>query len=163
ALGLLGGVILTTTLWAQEGPGAPWRGAGSQPCFGPEGGSYQCRQAPGLVAVRAGRLFDSGTGRMLTDQVVLILNERITEVGAADPGEAVREQVERGLDWIKLYPGGAYACLATGEAKYVMTYPLPVLQALLDEAGRHGRKTACHVLAGEGQKNAIVADCDTVE
>jgi imidazolonepropionase-like amidohydrolase len=80
-----------------------------------------------------------------------------------DARAAVREHVERGADWIKLYPGGAYAFLATGEAKYVMTYPLPVLQALIDEAHRLGRKTACHVLGGEGQKNAIVAGCDTIE
>jgi imidazolonepropionase-like amidohydrolase len=80
-----------------------------------------------------------------------------------DARAAVREHVERGVDWIKLYPGGAYAFLASGEAKYVMTYPLPVLQALIDESHRHGRKTACHVLGGEGQKNAIVAGCDTVE
>ena len=76
---------------------------------------------------------------------------------------AVREHVERGVDWIKLYPGGAYAFLATGEAKYAMTYPLPVLQALTDEARRLGRKIACHVLGGEGQSNAIVAGCDTIE
>ena len=37
---------------------------------------------------------------------------------------------------IKLYPGGAYAFLGSGEAKYVMTYPLPVPQALIDEARR---------------------------
>src|SRR5207237_7340732 len=35
--------------------------------------------------------------------------------------------------------------------------------ALIDEAHRLGRKTACHVLGGEGQKNAIVAGCDSVE
>jgi imidazolonepropionase-like amidohydrolase len=285
ALGLLFSVILTTTSWAESGPGTPWRGAGPQPCFGPEGGAYQCRQGSGLVAVRAGRLFDSRSGQVLTDQVVLIRDERITEVGAAaqvripgdahvidlsretvlpglidahthmfnypkrgmsretstliavhnlqadlfagftaardmsshdngyadveirdainqgridgprfqvsgrgirwggttpaaNPGNplaalvvhsveeapaAVREHVDRGVDWIKLYPGGAYAFLATGEAKYTMTYPLPVLQALTDETRRLGRRTACHVLGGEGQKNAIVAGCDTIE
>src|SRR5262245_39510599 len=35
-----------------------------------------------VVAVRAGRLFDSKTGQMLTKQVVLIGGERITDVGA---------------------------------------------------------------------------------
>jgi len=35
------------------------------------------------VAVRAGRLFDSIAGRMLTDQVVLIKGDRVVEVGGA--------------------------------------------------------------------------------
>ena len=84
ALGTLGGLILATTLCAQEGgPGAAWRGAGPQPCFGPEGGSYQCPQLPGSIAIRAGRLLDSKTGQMLPDQVVLILNDRIAQVGPA--------------------------------------------------------------------------------
>ena len=84
ALGALVGLILATASWAQErGSGGPWRGAGPQPCFGADGGTFQCRQPPGLIAIRAGRLFDSKTGRMLTDQVVLIENDRITDVGAA--------------------------------------------------------------------------------
>src|SRR5215475_15801581 len=82
------GTIITTLaapLSAQEpgGPGAPWRGAGPQPCFGPDGGTFQCRPAASVVAVRAGRLFDSRRGELLNDQVVLIEGERITEVGAA--------------------------------------------------------------------------------
>jgi imidazolonepropionase-like amidohydrolase len=40
---------------------------------------------------------------------------------------------------------------------------MPVLQALIDETHRLGKKSACHVLGGEGQKNAIVAGCDTIE
>lgn len=285
ALGLLGGLVLATALWAQEaGPGGPWRGAGPQPCFGADGGTYQCRQPPGLIAIRAGRLFDSRAGRMLTDQVVLIRDDRITEVGAAaqvaipagahvidlgaqtvlpglidahthmfesprpgmsretstliaiqnlqldlDAGftaardltshgngyadvdmrdainqgrvegprfqvsgrgiiwagtapataatpmtgqrvqsideavAAVRDHVEHGVDWIKLYPGGAYTFRPDGEVDFVTTYPLPVLQALIDEAHRLNRKTACHVFGGEGLKNAIAAGCDTVE
>jgi hypothetical protein len=38
-----------------------------------------------------------------------------------------------------------------------------VLTALIDETHRLGRKAACHVLGGEGQKNAIAAGCDTIE
>src|SRR6266852_1947298 len=76
---------------------------------------------------------------------------------------AVREHVEHGVDWIKLFPGGAYSFAANGEAQYVTTYPLPVLQALIDESHLLGRKTGCHVFGGEGLKNAIVAGCDTVE
>src|SRR5882672_5900611 len=62
-LGIFGASTLATALYAQ---GAPWRGAGVQPCYGPEGGSYQCPPAAGVVAVRAGQLFDSKTGQMLT-------------------------------------------------------------------------------------------------
>jgi imidazolonepropionase-like amidohydrolase len=76
---------------------------------------------------------------------------------------AVREQIARGADWIKLFPTGAYSFTATGEAQYQLTYPMPVLQALIDETHRLGKKAACHVYGGEGQKNAIIAGCDTIE
>ena len=49
--------------------------------MGSDGGIYKCSPAPQVVAVRAGRLFDSNTGTMLTRQVVIIAGERITEVG----------------------------------------------------------------------------------
>jgi imidazolonepropionase-like amidohydrolase len=40
---------------------------------------------------------------------------------------------------------------------------LAVLQALIGETHRLGKKAGCHVYGGEGQKNAIVAGCDTIE
>jgi imidazolonepropionase-like amidohydrolase len=82
---------------------------------------------------------------------------------SADEGRAaVRDRLLR-ADWIKLYPAGNYSFTATGEPQYVVTYPLPVLQAIIDEAHRLGKKTGCHVYGGEGQRNAIVAGCDTIE
>jgi imidazolonepropionase-like amidohydrolase len=76
---------------------------------------------------------------------------------------AVREQIAHGADWIKLFPTGAYSFAPTGEAQYVLTYPMPVLEALIDETHRLGHKAGCHVYGGEGQKNAILAGCDTIE
>lgn len=76
---------------------------------------------------------------------------------------AVRDQVQHGADWIKLFPTGGYSFTATGEAQYQLTYPMPVLQALIDETHKLGKKAACHVYGGEGQKNAILAGCDTIE
>jgi imidazolonepropionase-like amidohydrolase len=76
---------------------------------------------------------------------------------------AVREHVEHGVDWIKLFPTGAYSFTPTGSVDYVLTYPMPVLQALIDESHRLGHKTACHVYGGEGEQNAIIAGCDTIE
>ena len=54
-------------------------------------------QAPRVVAVRAGHLFNSKSGTMLADQVVLIQGERITDVGAAD-----RVQIPSGAQVIDL-------------------------------------------------------------
>jgi imidazolonepropionase-like amidohydrolase len=284
------GILLSTAaLWAQvQPPPAPWRGAGPTPCVGSDGGIYKCAPAPQVVAVRAGRLFDSKAGTMLTKQVVLLSGERITEVApesqvkipagaqvidlsqatvlpglidahthmfdtrgpksktttesamliaisnvqadlragftaardmsthgngygdieirdainqgridgpryqvstlgivwGASPAKpdapdnplastvvrsveearaAVREQVQHGADWIKLFPTGGYSFTPTGKVQYELTYPMPVLQALIDEAHRLGKKTGCHVYGGEGQRNAIIAGCDTIE
>ena len=82
---------------------------------------------------------------------------------ADDARAAVREQIGKGADWIKLFPGGAYSFSATGEAQYVTQYPLPVLQALIDETHRLGKKAGCHVFGGLGLQNTIDAGCDTVE
>ncbi|PYS25783.1 MAG: Xaa-Pro dipeptidase [Acidobacteria bacterium] len=285
-LAAFGILLIATTLSAQvQPPPAPWRGAGPTPCVGSDGGIIQCPPAPRVIAVRAGRLFDSKTGQMLARQVVLLQGERITDVGpeaqvkipagaqvidlsqatvlpglidahthmfnTPKPGmsretstliaisnlqsdlragftaardmsshgngyadvdirnaindgridgpryqvsgrgivwggetpasapvnplastvvrsveearAAVREHIERGADWIKLFPAGAYSFTPTGEAQYVVTYPMPVLQALIDETHRLGHKTGCHVYGGDGQKNAIIAGCDTIE
>ena len=74
--------VAAAALLAQpQAPPAPWRGAGPTPCVGSDGGIHQCAVPPGMIAVRAGHLFDSNAGKMLTNQVVLISGDRITEVG----------------------------------------------------------------------------------
>src|SRR5207237_1943827 len=69
-------------LWQVQPPPAPWRGAGPTPCVGSDGGILKCAPPAAVIAVRAGRLFDSKTGQMLTRQVVLLQGERITDVGS---------------------------------------------------------------------------------
>src|SRR5207302_4414675 len=76
-----------------------------------------------------------------------------------DARAAVQAQVKGGADWIKLYPAGAYSFTPTGVAQYVTTYPLPVLQALIDETHRLGCKADCHVYGVDGLQNAITAGC----
>jgi imidazolonepropionase-like amidohydrolase len=80
-----------------------------------------------------------------------------------DARAAVRDHVAHGVDWIKLFPTGAYSFTPAGVAQYQLTYPMPVLQALIEETHRLGHKAACHVYGGEGQKNSILAGCDTIE
>jgi imidazolonepropionase-like amidohydrolase len=288
------GVVMCTALLAAQAPSTstparkpvpgPWRFIGPAPCLNPEGSVVPCPPADRTVAVRAGRLFDSTTGQMLTKQVVIVAGERITDVGpegqvriptgvpvidlsqatvlpglidahthmyntrpagmssersmlvaiqnlqadlqagvtsardmsshgngfadvdirnainmgdidgprfqvsgrgirwAPEPAKgpenpldyqmirsaeegraAVREQVAKGVDWIKLFPTGAYSFSPTGEALYVLMYPLPVLQAIIDEAHRLNRKTACHAFGGDGLQFAITAGCDSIE
>jgi imidazolonepropionase-like amidohydrolase len=284
----LGMFICTIALEAQQAavPAGAWRGVGAPPCVRADGSFYQCPPAPRTIAVRAGRLFDSKTGLMLTRQVVVVQGERITEVGSDariripvgaqvvdlsqatvlaglidahthmfdnrtptgtaeksmlvaisnvqttllagftaardmsthgngyadvlirdainegrfdgpryqvstlgivwgaqppkpsapdnplastvvrsvdDARAAVRAQVKGGADWIKLYPAGAYSFKPAGDVSYVVTYPLSVLQALIDETHRLGRKAGCHVYGGEGLENSITAGCDTIE
>src|SRR5436190_6367947 len=75
-------LIATTVLpQAVQPPPAPWRGAGRTPCVGSDSGVFQCAPVAGVVAVRAGRMFDSKTGQILTKQIVLLQGERITDVG----------------------------------------------------------------------------------
>jgi imidazolonepropionase-like amidohydrolase len=87
-----------------------------------------------------------------------------TVIRSADEGRAaVRDHKAKGVDWIKLYPTGAYSFAASGDAQYVLTYPLPVLQAIMEETHKLGLKAACHAFGGEGLQNAITAGCDTIE
>src|SRR5260370_41816039 len=67
-----GTLLNAITLFAQLQHPASWRGAGSMPCVGFDGGVYKCPPAARVSAVRAGRLFDSKTVQMLTKQVVLL-------------------------------------------------------------------------------------------
>lgn len=92
ALSAIVGTLLIPTLMFGQVSGPPetpaptvrpgtWRMAGNTPCVDPYGGIYECPPAPTTVAIRAGRLFDSITGELLMNQVVLVDGQRITEVG----------------------------------------------------------------------------------
>ena len=78
---LLGAAVVAR---AQVQTPTPWRGAGPTPCIGSDGGIYKCPPAPQWIAVRAGRLFESKNGAMLSNQVIVLLGDRITDVGPED-------------------------------------------------------------------------------
>ena len=60
-----------------------WKSQGSvTPCVLPWGGVIPCPPPAAAVAIRAGRLFDSVNGKMLTRQIILIQGQRIVDVGS---------------------------------------------------------------------------------
>ena len=66
----------------QPRPGV-WRNVGGNdtPCINIWGAIYECPQAPATVAIRAGRMFDSLSGKIVTKQAVLIHGQRLVAVG----------------------------------------------------------------------------------
>ena len=74
---LLSAIVLT----AQVQPPRPVARGGADAVRGIRRRHVQVPAGAAVMAVRAGRLFDSKTGTMLTKQVVIISGERITDVG----------------------------------------------------------------------------------
>ena len=83
--GVVAAALITLSLNAEQAapPKAPWRGASPEPCIGIDNGINRCKPETPPVAIRAGRLFDSKTGAVLTDQVLLIDHERIVRIGSS--------------------------------------------------------------------------------
>ncbi len=68
-----------TPVWSQEGEGTG--GTGRTPSASPEARKFLAPPSQ-IVALRAGRLFDARSGRMLANPVIVVRGERIAEVGA---------------------------------------------------------------------------------
>ena len=83
---------------------------------------------------------------------------------ADGPGEmrrAVREQLRRGADFIKLMATGARSVLAEDPEPAQMTRE--ELHAIVDEAHRMGVRVAAHVEGLEGARLAVAEGVDTIE
>ena len=81
--------------------------------------------------------------------------------GADDMRKAVREQIRRGADFVKI--------MSTGARSVEMENPNPAqvtveeMEAFVDEAHRQGYRTAAHAEGLGGTEVAILAGCDTIE
>jgi imidazolonepropionase-like amidohydrolase len=81
--------------------------------------------------------------------------------GADDMRKAVREQLRRGADYVKLMATGARSVLAEDPEPAQMT--APELAAIVDEAHRLGVRVAAHVEGLDGARLAVREGVDTVE
>lgn len=72
---------------------------------------------------------------------------------------AVREQIGKGADWIKVY--GDYRWGPRGEAQ--PTYSLDEMRLIVDTARSSGRPVVVHASTPEGMRRAILAGAETIE
>jgi imidazolonepropionase-like amidohydrolase len=77
--------------------------------------------------------------------------------------QAVREQIHYGADWIKFHSTSDYEFEPSGGLFSEPTFTKEEVEAIVDEAHRHGKKAACHAFGGEGLRNCVEAGADTIE
>lgn len=82
--------------------------------------------------------------------------------GADECRKAVREQISRGADWIKLYADRRVAT-EDGVVHSIPTFTPEELRAIVDETHREGHKVAAHAMGLEGVHNAVEAGVDSLE
>src|SRR5580704_13403339 len=109
---------------------------------------------PGLVA--------TGEGILGSPEVNLPRNYQTVD-GPWAARQAVREQIHYGADWIKFHSTSDYEFEPSGALFSEPTFTKEEVEAIVDEAHRHGKKAACHAFGGEGLRNCVEAGVDTIE
>ncbi len=76
---------------------------------------------------------------------------------------AVRDEVRRGADWIKVYVDRGTSLGADGRLRSMTNYRTEELKAFVEEAHRLGKRTSAHVKGWDGIDAALSAGFDTLE
>jgi imidazolonepropionase-like amidohydrolase len=76
---------------------------------------------------------------------------------------AVRDEVRRGVDWVKVYVDRAITLGPDGRLRSLTNYRPEELRAFVEEAHRLGRRTSAHAKGWDGIDAALTAGFDTVE
>lgn len=76
---------------------------------------------------------------------------------------AVRDEVRRGADWIKVYVDRGTSLGADGRLRSMTNYRPEELKAFVEEAHRLGKRTSAHVKGWDGIDAALSAGFDTLE
>jgi imidazolonepropionase-like amidohydrolase len=78
--------------------------------------------------------------------------------------QAVRENIKYGADLIKIFPNEIRSWFEPDGRLVVPTsMTLQELEAIVDEAHRHGVKAACHAYGGQALSDSVDAGCDSIE
>ncbi|MGA2624507.1 MAG: amidohydrolase family protein [Bacteroidota bacterium] len=77
--------------------------------------------------------------------------------------KAVREEVEFGADWIKVYADRSYYFTEDGSLRSILTFTFDELKTICDEAHKLHRKVASHAIGRDGIENSIRAGVSTIE
>ncbi len=77
--------------------------------------------------------------------------------------KAVRQQLELGADWIKVYMTHRSWATPDGKLGIQPTLTLEEIKAVTDEAHANGHKVACHAYGGVGLHRALDGGCDSIE
>jgi imidazolonepropionase-like amidohydrolase len=107
-------------------------------------------------------LVATGEGILGSPEVSLPRNYQTVD-GPWAARQAVREQINYGADWIKFHSTADYEFEPDGALRSEPTFTKEEVEAIVDEAHRHGKKAACHAFGGEGLRNCVEAGVDTVE
>ncbi len=83
--------------------------------------------------------------------------------GVDECRKAVREQVEYGADWIKVYVDRSYYVAEDEKIHSILTFTFDELKAICDEAHKLRRKVVAHAIGREGIENALRAGVNTIE
>ena len=88
----------------------------------------------------------------------------LQEITGADEGRrAVRSQIERGADWIKIYADRAYTKQTDGSYKSLPNFTKEEITAIGDETIRSGKRLAAHAVTRDGVIPAINAGASSIE
>jgi len=83
--------------------------------------------------------------------------------GPVEARKAVREQLDHGADWIKIYVTHRSWVDKQGNLVSQPTFTLEEIKAIVDEAHGWGKKVACHAYNGVGLHRGLDGGCDSIE
>lgn len=83
--------------------------------------------------------------------------------GPTEARKAVREQIQYGADFIKVYGTGGFRFTSKGQMVSAPTFTLSELEASADEAHHWGLRVACHAYGDPGSRNCVDAGVDSIE